>query len=288
MGQIVKVVINNFRGIKKCAFDIDYNKKFICFVGRGDSGKTTVLDAISCVLSPSWNLTFYDTDFYNCDIEKNIEIELTLIDFDVKLLSESKYGLYQQGYDKNNGKLHDEIVNNENLIPALTVRLTVNSDLEPKWEVVNGREYDNKDINAKDRARLNCFMVADYVDRHFSWSRNTPLPALLKTHDSKKNSNNKDFIVEAMRKAKQQIDDKSAESFEDINDLLKSNVASLGLDVSEVNTSIDIRDMMLKESKLCLHDDNIPFRLKGKGSKRLISIAIQMSLVDQGWNCFNR
>ncbi len=284
MAKIVKVSIKNFRGISNCKFNINYDKNFICLVGRGDNGKTTILEAISHVLSPSWNLTFYDTDFLNCNINESIEIELILVDINDKLLSDSKYGLYQQGYNRESGEIFDKITADKDMIPALTVRLTVNSDLEPKWEVVNGRENDNKDITAKDRANLNCFMVADYVDRHFSWGRNTPLPALLKMHDIENNSDNNDFILDAMRSAKQQIDDNTntTDSFSEVNDILKANVAELGLDVSQTTTSIDFRDIMLKESKLCLHDDNIPFRLKGKGSKRLISIAIQMALVDQG------
>ena len=62
--QIVEVDIKNFRGIKtfKQSF---YNKKLVCLIGRGDSGKSTILDAIAYALSPNWNVPFNDNDFYN-------------------------------------------------------------------------------------------------------------------------------------------------------------------------------------------------------------------------------
>ena len=78
MAILHSLEINNFRGIKD--FKHDFHKsKLICLVGRGDSGKTTILDAISYVLSSNWNITFYDSDFYKCDIEKPIEIIANLI-----------------------------------------------------------------------------------------------------------------------------------------------------------------------------------------------------------------
>lgn len=36
-------------------FSHKFDKDFVCLLGRGDSGKTTILDAISLVLSPNWN-----------------------------------------------------------------------------------------------------------------------------------------------------------------------------------------------------------------------------------------
>jgi predicted ATP-dependent endonuclease of OLD family len=55
----------------------------------------------------------------------------------------------------------------------------------------------------------------------------------------------------------------------------------LGVDVAQMTTSIDFKDISLKDNRVCLHDaGSIPYRLKGKGIKRLISIAIQSALVD--------
>ena len=94
MAKIIQLDIKNYRGIEDLSLKFERDKNLICLIGRGDSGKTTILDAISSVLSPSWNLGFYDTDFYNCDYSHDIEITVSLIEFPEKLLSESKFGLY--------------------------------------------------------------------------------------------------------------------------------------------------------------------------------------------------
>ncbi len=64
MAKIIRLDIKNYRGIEDLSLKFEREKNLICLIGRGDSGKTTILDAISSVLSPSWNLNFYDTDFY--------------------------------------------------------------------------------------------------------------------------------------------------------------------------------------------------------------------------------
>lgn len=62
----------------------------------------------------------------------------------------------------------------------MRVRLTIDSTLEPKWEVCSGRDIGNISISASDRAKLNIFMVSDYVDNHFAYSKGSPLYSLLR------------------------------------------------------------------------------------------------------------
>ena len=92
MAKIHTLTIENFRGIKKFSHEF-YKQNFVCLAGRGDSGKSTIIDAISKVLSPYWNLKFYDDDFYNCDTEKEIVIEAILYNLP-KIFIKEKYGLY--------------------------------------------------------------------------------------------------------------------------------------------------------------------------------------------------
>ena len=45
----------------------------------------------------------------------------------------------------------------------LTIRLIVNSDLEPTWHIINYREnQENVEIKANDRAKFNAFIISDY------------------------------------------------------------------------------------------------------------------------------
>lgn len=275
MARIYEMKINNFRGIK--TFSQKFDKKFICLLGRGDSGKTTILDALSFVLSSSWNLSFYDSDFYNGNTDNSIEIEASLLDLPEKLIKEDRYGFYVRGLDSN-GDIQDELQDDHKKV--LTIKLEVQKDLEPQWYVVNNRQEPLR-ISATDRAKLDVFMVSDYVDRHFSWSRGNPLYSILK--ESQPSSDEiSDVIIEAWREAKGKIDQDSFSQFNDVTERVKKVSSNLGIDLSGAKTTIDFRDVAIKDGKVCLHDGNVPLRLKGKGTKRLISIAIQTILVQHG------
>ncbi|MBB6503003.1 ATP-dependent nuclease [Pedobacter cryoconitis] len=276
MAKIHTLKISNFRGIKNFE-QVFGDEKFICLIGRGDSGKTSILDAISFVLSPNWNLAFFDTDFFNCNIENPIIIEVSLSEPPEYLLQDNKYGMYLRGLDARN-VIHDEILDAHDDI--LTIRLTVNKDLEPIWEVISNRQ-DPIEIKSSDRASLNVFLVADYIDRHFSWSKGNPLYALLKQGESK--LDNANVIIDEMRKAKDQIDHSNGFGYlNETVDKVKISAAKLGFDISNATTTIDAKELNIKDGKVCLHDGNIPFRLKGKGSKRLISVSIQTELAKLG------
>ena len=93
MSHIKDITIQNYRGIKNLYQDFG-DEKFIVLIGRGDSGKSTILSAIHAVLSPSWNLTFTDLDFHNQDTNTPIIIEATITELPKEFLKESKYGLY--------------------------------------------------------------------------------------------------------------------------------------------------------------------------------------------------
>jgi putative ATP-dependent endonuclease of OLD family len=285
MAKIINLNIKNYRGIQDLSLDFKREQNLICLIGRGDSGKTTILEAVSSVLSPSWNLNFSDTDFNNCDHTQNIEIVASLVDFPEKLLLEHKYGLNVRAFNTQNNEIIDDVgleEVNEHFIPVLTIKLIVDESLEPKWFVSNTREQEDKPISATDRALLNCYLISDYVDRHFSWNKGSPLYSLLKSENSNKNTDRSNIVIQHLRKAKEEIDKNSFESLDTVTDLIKEQATELGLDLSNSNTTLDSKELLNKDGKISLHEDSVPFRLKGKGSKRLASIAIQSVLVRSG------
>lgn len=275
MARIYELKINNFRGIR--TFSQKFKQNFICFLGRGDSCKTTILDAISYALSPSWNLSFYDSDFFNGKTNNSIEIEVSLRDLSEKLIKEERYGLHIRGLD-NSGDIQDELQDDHEKI--LTIKLEVKKDLEPQWYVVNNRQ-EPRQISAVNRAKLNVYMVSDYIDRHFSWSRGNPLYSILKEKQSMGNENS-DVIIEALREAKEKIDKHSFDQFNDITENVKKVSSNFGINLLGVKTTIDFKDVSIKDGRVCLHDGDIPLRLKGKGTKRLISMAIQTIIAQHG------
>ena len=148
------------------------------------------------------NLSFYDTDFNSNDISKPIEIIVSLKDLPEELITENKFGLFLRGYNSEAKVIVDDV--SEGDIGVLTIKLTVDKLLEPQWSVSNSTNDDIKPITASDRSKLNSFLVADYVDRHFSWDRGNPLYTLL---NQELNSSDKtDYVVDAMRDVKKEID----------------------------------------------------------------------------------
>lgn len=278
MAKIHTLKIKNYKGIQN--FEQVFGlTDFICLIGRGDSGKSTILEAISAVLSPNWNLSFNDSDFYNCNISNPIEIEVSLYDLPALLTQDTKYGLYIRGLDKSTDNIHDELQDEHEAI--LTIRLKVDNNLEPKWFVINERDgQEDIEIKSTDRAQFNAFLISDYVDRQFSWSKGNPLYSLLKQEDPLEE---KTFILlDAFRDAKKKVD---SAAFAHLDATLKKVVdssATLGVDIKGAKTTIDSKDISLNDGKICLHSGTVPFRLKGKGTKRLISLAIQLELVKTG------
>jgi len=279
MSRIHTLKIYNYRGIEH--FEHVFNNQFfVCLIGRGDSGKTTILDAIHAVLSPRWDYRFYDTDFHNGDTTKPIVIEVSLQDLPPELLSESKFGLYKRILNPDNEIVDYFSEEESGCSDILTIRLVVHEDLEPTWYVVNDRkDQDNIEISAGDRAKFNVFLVSDYIDRHFSWGKGSPLYALLKKNHDDIDTDR--IIVDANRKAYDNINNTEAfASFSDIVKSIQKSALSLGLSVDELKVLIDFKNLLVKEGSITLHDEsNIPFRLKGKGTRRLLSIAIQLDLI---------
>lgn len=278
MAKIHTLKISNFKGLEKFEHVFGMTD-FICLIGRGDSGKTTILEAISAVLSPNWNLTFYDTDFFNGNITNPIEIEVSLYDLPTTIIQESKYGLYIRGLDISTNIIHDEIEDSH--LTILTIKLVVDKNLEPKWYVINNRvSQQTIEIRASDRASFNVFLVSDYIDRHFSWSKGTPLYSLLKEENTTNEKSN--IIIDAFREAKEKVDANSFSHLDNVVDKVKLAATSLGIDITNTNTTIDFKDISIKDGRICLHENAVPFKQKGKGTKRLISIAIQTELAKTG------
>ena len=273
MSHIKNIKIRNFRGIKELSQDFG-NEKFIVLIGRGDSGKTTILSAIYAALSPSWNMAFSDLDFYNQDTSHPINIELTLNELPDVLIKESKYGLYIQND-------LDEDLKNEDL--SIIINLTVDETLEPHWVVKarEGSDIDDKPISAMDRALLAVNYITDYADNQFAYNRQSPLYTLTKTRleDGHTIERVKSELIRSMTSS---IKPEQLALLNTPLESLKITAEKLGLNVSDLCVQIDIKENPYTGNSIALHNDSLPYRLHGKGSKRLMSIAIQSELTKQG------
>lgn len=285
MAKLVQLQIKNYRSIENLTLHFDPDANLVCFIGRGDSGKTTILEAISAVLSSSWNLAFHDTDFYNCNHTRPIEILASLIDLPDKLINAEKFGLYSRGFNPQTKTIVDDLSDDDTeagLMQLITIKLYVDEHLEPKWTLTNSREQEDVPVGASERGLLNCYLIADHVDRHFSWNKGNPLYALLKALDTMGEPEEKNVVIRSLRHAKSQIDKHAFSELQEVTDTVTRQAAALGLNILNSGTTLDFKELSIKDGRISLHDDLIPFRLKGKGSKRLVSLAIQLTLVMGG------
>ncbi len=272
--HIVELGIKNFRGIKSFHHIFD-EKQLICLVGQGDSGKTTILEAISLALSPTWNIPFCDNDFYMKNVEEPIEIEVS-VKIPESFVLESKFGLYMRFWNAKSSTISDVPIEDGNKI--ITIKLEVKENLEPKWYVYNNCQEENyKEISNSDRAKFNCFMISDYTDKHFAWSQGSPLNALI---SSKEINSTKSNSVEPLRNALNTI---NSSDFETFNKTFSENVETHLVDIDGIKTLMDSREIYYNQNKLSLHDKNgIPFRAKGKGTRRLLSAVLQFTNKEDG------
>lgn len=277
MAKIHNLKIKNFKGIKELDHTF-FSTSFVCLVGRGDSGKTTILEAIECALYPNWNLSISDNDFFDCDSSNPLEIEVTLRGVDNGLLRDSKYGLHIRGLHSDGITISDEIQDDQEKL--LTILFRVERDLEPKWFVTSYRPYqEDTKIDTSDRASFNVFLLSDYLDKHFSWSKGTPLSSLLKQDGSVSDNS---VLLDVVRDLKIAVDKIGFSHLDSVIGKVKLSTLRFGVNIDNAKTSIDIKDLAIKDSKIILHDDLVPIKLKGKGSKRLVSIAIQTELAIDG------
>lgn len=272
--HIVELGIKNFRGIKSF-HHIFGEKQLICLVGQGDSGKTTILEAISLVLSPTWNIPFCDNDFYMKNVEESIEIEVS-VKIPETFVLESKFGLYMRFWDAENSTISDVPIEGGNKI--ITIKLEVKENLEPKWYVYNNCQEENyKEISNSDRAKFNCFIISDYTDKHFAWSQGSTLNSLISKKELNSTKNN---AVEPLRNALNTI---NSSDFETFNKTFSENVKTHLVDIDGIKTLMDSKEIYYNQNKLSLHDKNgIPFRSKGKGTRRLLSAILQFTNKEDG------
>lgn len=265
------VKIENFRGIK--SLDWHISDGLVCIIGRGDSCKTTFLEALETCLSPSQSITPDDLDFHNINSNDPISIQVTIGGFDASpeldraLLSESSYGLYQRGYSS--GKIHNEPVDGTERV--LTVEYFVDTDMEVMWRVIAPGRLEPKPIKRTHLEMLGVAKLGTYSDWHFSWSRNSMVARLGGGAGSV--AGKLSTVSRKLRAEKIDIDE-----LEDQAESIETLVKEFGVKTSGYSPKLDAQSLVVKSGGISLHDGEIPVKRYGTGTKRLIALALQAKL----------
>lgn len=177
MARIRQLSIRNFRGLK--SFDWTPTPGINCLIGPGDSGKSSVLDAIDLCLGNRRNVQFTDADFSNLDISQVVSISITIGELGDELKNLDAYGMFLRGFDSVTGTIQDEPEKDAEAV--LTLTLTVSSDLEPIWTLYSDRAADQnlaRNLSQEDRARVAPTRIGAAAEHNLAWRRGSILNRL--------------------------------------------------------------------------------------------------------------
>jgi len=275
--KIRKIAIRNFRGVKELDWSLPKADIF-CLIGKGDSSKSTILDAIRYAFHPQWNLTLSDSDFHQCKLAESIVIEVTIGELTEEFCSLNKYGQYLRGWDAAVLKLTDEP--EDHLESVLTVQLAVDKDLEPKWTVICDRHPDGVPFKQADRNKVSVGLIGAYSEKQLSWATGTALAKLTEAQSLN------ELLANASRTARASLDaDRpvSLKNFDAAAERSQDIAKQLGVPVSNAyKAHLDLASINLKVGGLALHDGDIPLRQLGLGSRRMLLCGIQKMGLEEG------
>ena len=275
--KIRKLIIKNFRGIKELTWALPLGNIF-CLIGKGDSSKSTILEAIEYAFFPHWNLLLSDSDFYHCNTDNAITIEITVGDLIEKFLPLNKFGQYLRGWNPTELTLLDEP--DDDLESVLTIRLTIEKDLEPKWRIISDRDLEGTEFRAADRNKVRVGLIGAYSERQLSWASGTALAKL--TDDPHLNES----LIEASRTARRSLDENrhlTLKNFDDAAQKSQAVAKILGVPVNHsYKAQLDLKSINIKIGGLALHDGDIPLRQLGLGSRRMLLCGIQKEGLEEG------
>lgn len=264
--RIRRLWIENFRGIKSLDWKLPTDQQLVALVGPGDSGKSTILDAIHYLLGDRWMIPFADTDFHDVDVQQSIVIRALLIDLPPSLKKEASLGLWLSGVDQDGGVHQDP---EDGYEPAILVQLAVDESLEPKWSVVRV-DGDAQYLTSTQRRAFSTFKVDDRTDAQLRWSRNSPLGRM-----SAADGGEREALASASRAAREALADHENSSLGELATQVQERANKIGGGrFSDVKPGLDTSRSSMGAA-LALYEDIIPLTSYGLGSRRLASLAVQ-------------
>lgn len=202
---------------------------------------------------------------------------VTVGDLDDRLRSLDAYGLYVRGFDPGTGNVEDEP--RAELRDVLSVQLTVNDDLDPKWTLVSDRAVAqgfSRDLRWSDRLRLAPARIGSFAARDFSWRRGSVLTAI-----SDEESCVSQQLAAAAREARSSFGETAAPDYEQALSTVREAAEELGIASAETATAmLDAQAVSQTENAISLHNEyGVPFRHLGLGSARLLVAGLQSRAV---------
>tara|TARA_R110000772_G_scaffold171189_1_gene283203 strand:- start:3739 stop:5472 length:1734 start_codon:yes stop_codon:yes gene_type:complete len=271
MAVIRKIEISHFRSIEK--FSWFPSSGVNCLIGAGDSGKSTILDAIDLCLGARRSANISDADFYSLDVEQPISITLLLGNLADSLKNYEVYGDYLRGFDVAHGIIADEP--GHGLETVLSLNLNISGDLEPRWKLISPRAEErsgDRNLNWNDRINLAPTRLGATADHNLAWRRGSVLNRL-----SEEKPNASLALSQAARDARKAFGDEAEAQLGDALASVKAAANELGIPIGEnAKALLDTHSVSFSGGSIALHnEDGIPLRNLGLGSTRLLIAGLQ-------------
>lgn len=277
MARIRRIEIENFRSIHR--LDWYPSDGINCLIGPGDSGKSTILDAIDLCLGARRNISLTDADFFGLDVDQEIKITLTIGDLTDDLKNIESYGLYLRGYTAGTGVIEDEPEKDSETV--LCLRLTVRGDLEPEWSLVSDRaaaQSVSRNLAWGDRTRLAPTRLGAAAEYNLGWRRGSVLNQL-----SDERADASAALAKAARNARELFGDEAKDQLSATLGIVQDTASELGVSVgASVRAMLDAQSVNFSGGTISLHNtDGVPLRGLGTGSTRLLIAGLQRKAAER-------
>jgi putative ATP-dependent endonuclease of OLD family len=270
LSQIRHIHIRNFRAIKE--FEWRPNPGLNCLIGPGDSGKSTILDAIDLALGARRSYPFTDADFFELDTDSPIEIFVTLGALNNQLKNIEAYGMFLRSFDLVSGEITDEPQVGQETV--LTLKLIVGADLDPDWLLYSERaqaESVERRLQWKHRELVTPARLGVSSSQHLAWGNRSVLNKL-----SEDSIDITSTLAKLSRSARAAFSEQEVDGIDNVLTQVKAVANNLGVPVGDLKALLDVKSVSLTNGAVSLHDNNnTPLRQLGTGSSRLLVSGLQ-------------
>jgi predicted ATPase len=262
--------IENFRAIKKLVWFPSPGLN--CLIGSGDSGKSTILDAIDLVLGARRSYSFNDADFFQSDVNAPITISVTLGELDDELLNVEKYGFFLRAFNKVDNQIYDEP--QTDMETVLTIKMLVDSDLEPDWRLYSARAETagiERRLPWKHRELISPSKLGATSYGNLAWGSRSVLNRL-----SEETFDVSTVLAQLGRQTRQAFATQQIEGVTRVIEQVETIGNNLGVPLGGIKALLDVNGLSLSNGAISLHNSNdTPLRQLGTGSSRLLISGIQ-------------
>lgn len=269
MAAVRFVRIENFRGIASLAWAP--HEGINAVIGPGDSGKSTVQEALDLVLG-SRRSGFTDADFHCSDTSKPIVIDVTVGDLPKELRDLEAYSRVIRGWLDASDDIADEPL--DGYEPVLTLRLMVNADCEPTWCLYSERFAASdlvRDMKSGHRALISAQRLGASVAPHLAWG---PRSVLSRLCDG--NTGTAGVLARATRAAQGEFEAGGAAELKPAVDAARGVAREMAVARAlDAEAALDARAVNMASGAIALHAGGVPLCALGTGSGRLMAAGLQ-------------